>query len=294
MSRRDIFSTLFMSPEASKAKIYMAPTDGGDGTGGGGGGSGPGGSTVAPPVVSSFISTLNTITEGGFIKFTVSVIGVTTSIVITGNGIPSPGLTVQNGVQSSAVVPTSVGDNTYTVTATNSALSTANSSTLTKVIKVLPQPTIISFTSTVSGNNVLLVGTWTPTIDTEARIQYGTNIILNVVSGTTYTVPKPSSDTNYVLQVYNTGGQYFDQRAEKVSALGVSPAITSFSSSNNTVDANTNFTLTPIFNNGTGVISRNKGTFSNNSSSISCLSGVAITTTISETTTFTLKVTATQ
>jgi hypothetical protein len=293
MAKRELFSTLFMSTEASKAKIIMVPDEGGGGSGGSGGGSGPSGGTVAAPIITSIIADKNTITLGGWVKFTVNITNYFTSCIITGNGIAAGGVSVVSGVQSAQITPTSVGALTYTVTAINSNIAAPNSDVETFQITVLVLPQISSFTSTVSGNNVLLVPNWSPTSGTTAKILYGTTTISNVVSGTTYTVPKPTVSTTYTLEVRNEGG-WGDQLSTTVSATALNPTINSFSSSSQTVDANTNFTLTPTFSNGTGVITRSKGTFSNGSASIACSSGTAITTTITETTTFTLKVTATQ
>lgn len=290
MSRRDIFSTLFMSPEASKAKIIMAPTEGDGGTGGGG----PSGGTVAYPRITSIVADKNTITVGGWVKFTVNITNYFTSCIITGNGIPSGGISVVSGVPSEQITPTSTGLQTYTVTVTNANMTTnPKGETKTYDINVLVLPQISSFTSTVSGNNVVLRGVWSPTTGTTAKILYGTTTINNVVSGTDYTVAKPTVSTTYSLEVRNEGG-WGDQISSTVSVTALNPTINSFTASSQTVDANQSFTITPQFTNGTGVITRTKGVFSNNSSSISCTSGTAITTTITETTTFTLKVTATQ
>jgi hypothetical protein len=294
MARRQLFSKYFLDPAHAKAKLIISPID--DGGGGGGGGGGPAGVTPAP-IITSVIADKSQLTIGGFVKFTVNITNSYSSCLITGNGIASPGLSVTNGVQSSAISPTSTGTLTYTITAINAAIASPNSSAMTKEISVLTLPQISAFTATVSGNNVLLVPTFTPSSGTIAKIVYGTTTINNVVSGTTYTVAKPIVETVYTLEVKNEAG-YGDQRTATVTASALNPTISGFTSSSQTVDASTNFTITPTFTNGTGVITRSKlpaftgSGVSNGGLSIACSTGVAITTQITETTTFTLRVTA--
>jgi hypothetical protein len=291
MARKELFSKYFLDPIYAKAKIIIAP----DGSGDGGGGGGPAGGTPAP-IITSVIADKSQLTIGGFVKFTVNITNTYTSCLITGNGIASPGLSVTNGVQSSAITPTSTGTLTYTITAINAAIASPNSSTMTKEISVLSLPQISAFTATISGSNVLLVPTFTPS-SAIAKILYGTTTINNVVSGTTYTVAKPTVETVYTLDVKNEAG-YGAQDTETISASALNPTISGFTSSSQTVDASTNFTITPTFTNGTGAITRSKlpaftgSGVSNNGLTIACSSGVAITTQITETTTFTLRVTA--
>ena len=286
MARREPFNSYFLDPRYAKLKMIMAPTEDP------GGGTGPGG-TVAAPIITSIVPDKSTLTLGGYVKFTVNITNYFNSCKITGNGIAAGGLSVVSGVQSDAITPTTTGLLTYTVVATNSNITSGtNSDTKTYDITVLVLPQISAFTATVSGSSVNLVGTWSPTSGVTAKIIYGTTTINSVVSGTTYTIPKPTVSTTYTLEVKNEAG-WGDQATSTVSVAALNPTIASFTSSSQTVDAGTQFTLTPTFSNGTGVITRTKGTFSNNSASISCTSGVAITTTITETTTFTLKVTGT-
>lgn len=286
MARRQPFGSYFSDPKYAKLKIFPAPGDPGDG-------SGPSGGSTAKPIITSIVPDKSTLTLGGYVKFTVNITNYFTSCKITGNGIAAGGLSVVSGVQSSEITPTTTGLLTYTVVATNSNITSgSNSDTKTYDITVLVVPVINNFSATVSGNNVNLVGSWGPNPGTTAKIMYGTTTINNVVSGTTSTVPKPTVSTTYTLEVANEAGWY-EQATSTVSVAAINPTIASFTSSSQTVDAGTQFTLIPTFSNGTGVITRSKGTFSNNSASISCSSGVAITTTITETTTFTLKVTGT-
>lgn len=286
MTRREPFNSYFLDPKYAKLKIIPAPGDPG-------GGSGPSG-TPAAPIITSIVPDKSTLTLGGYVKFTVNITNYFTSCKITGNGIAAGGLSVVSGVQSDAITPTSTGLLTYTVTATNANITSGtNSDTKTYDITVLVVPVINNFSATVSGSNVNLVGSWGPNPGTTAKIMYGTTTINNAVSGTTYTIPKPTVSTTYTLEVANEAG-WAEQASSTVSVAALNPTIASFTSSSQTVDAGTQFTLTPTFSNGTGVITRSKGTFStNNSASISCSSGVAIQTTITETTTFTLKVTGT-
>ena len=172
---------------------------------------------------------------------------------------------------------------------------------MTKEISVLILPQILAaeagWNYTVSGNNIILAPNFAPTSGAIAKILYGTTTINNVVSGTTYTVAKPTVTTRYTLQVLNEAG-FGDTRHLEVSASALNPTISGFTSSSQTVDASTHFTITPTFTNGTGVITRSKlpaftgSGVSNNGLSIACSTGVAITTQITETTTFTLRVTA--
>jgi len=290
MARKELFSKYFLDPIYAKAKIIIAPDGSGDGSGGGGPAGGP-----PAPIITSVVEDKSQLTIGGFVKFTVNITNAYTSCRITGSGISAPGLSVTNGVQSSAIVPTATGTLTYTITAINAAIAAPNSNTsiMTKEISVLTLPQISAFTATVSGNNVLLVPTFTPSSGTIAKIVYGTTTINNVVSGTTYTVAKPIVETVYTLEVKNEAG-YGDQRTATVTASALNPTISGFTSSSQTVDSGANFQITPTFSNGSGSILRSKGTFTGGGTSISCTSGVAITTQITETTTFTLRVTATQ
>ena len=292
MARKQLFSKYFLDPIYAKAKIMIAP-DGGDGGGGGGGG---GGGATPAPIVTSVIASKTQITKNNeTVQFTVNIFNEYTSCLINGSGISAPGLSVVNGVPSSAVTPTATGTLTYTVTAVNSTIAIPNTGTKTTTISVLAWPTIGSFTATVSGSNVLLVPTFSPTTGITAKIIYGTTTINNVVSGTTYTVAKPTVSTTYTLEVANEAG-VGNQLSQTVPVTALNPNITGFASSSQTVDANTNFTITPSFTNGTGVITRSKGTFGASGTSITsiaCSTGVAITTQITETTTFTLRVTAT-
>jgi hypothetical protein len=290
MARKELFSKYFLDPAEAKAKIIISPVE--DGGGGGGGGGGPTGVTPAP-VILSVTADKNQLTIGGFVKFTVDIFNDYTSCLITGSGISAPGLSVANGVQSAAITPTATGTLTYTITAVNSAIASPNSDQMTKEISVLTLPQISAFTATVSGNNVLLVPTYTPSSGTIAKIVYGTTTINNVVSGTTYTVAKPIVETVYTLEVKNEAG-YGDQRTATVTASALNPTISGFTSSSQTVDSGASFQITPTFSNGSGSITRSKGTFTGGATSIACTSGVAVTTQITETTTFTLRVTATQ
>lgn len=197
MARKELFSKYLLDPVYAKAKLIISPIDGGSG--------GPAGVTPAP-IISSVVADNPQLTIGGTVQFTVNITNNYTSCLITGNGIASPGLSVSNGVQSSAISPTSTGTLTYTITAVNSAIPAPNSSTMTKVINVLPCPQISAFTATVSGNNVLLVPTFSPSSGITAKIFYGPTTINNVVSGTTYTVAKPTVETNYTLDVRNEAG----------------------------------------------------------------------------------------
>ena len=287
MARKELFSKYFLDPIYAKAKIMIAP-DGGDGGGGGGGGS-----ATPAPIVTSVTASKTQITKNNeTVQFTVNIYNEYTSCLINGSGISAPGLSVVNGVPSSPVTPTATGTLTYTVTAVNSAIAAPNTGTKTTTISVLAWPTIGSFTATVSGSNVLLVPTFSPTTGITAKIIYGTTTINNVVSGTTYTVAKPSVSTTYTLEVANEAG-VGNQLSQTVPVTALNPTISGFASSTQTVNENTNFTITPAFTNGTGVITRSKGTFTGGATSIACSTGVAITTQSTETTTFTLRVTAT-
>ena len=287
MARKELFSKYFLDPIYAKAKIMIAP-DGGDGGGGGGGGS-----ATPAPIVQSVTASKTQITKNNeTVQFTVNIHNDYTSCLINGSGISAPGLSVVNGVPSSPVTPTTTGTLTYTVTAVNSAIAAPNTGTKTTTISVLAWPTIGSFTATVSGSNVLLVPTFSPTTGITAKIIYGTTTINNVVSGTTYTVAKPTVSTTYTLEVANEAG-VGNQKSEAVPVTALNPNISGFASSTQTVNENTDFTITPAFTNGTGVITRNKGAFTGGGTSIACSTGVPITTRITETTTFTLRVTAT-
>lgn len=287
MARKELFSKYLLDPIYAKAKIMIAP-DGGDGGGGGGGGS-----ATPAPIVTSVTASKTQITKNNeTVQFTVNIYNEYTSCLINGSGISAPGLSVVNGVPSSPVTPTATGTLTYTVTAVNSAIAAPNTGTKTTTISVLAWPTIGSFTATVSGSNVLLVPTFSPTTGITAKIIYGTTTINNVVSGTTYTVAKPTVSTTYTLEVANEAG-VGNQKSEAVPVTALNPTISGFASSSQTVNGSTDFTITPAFTNGTGVITRSKGTFTGGGTSIACSTGVAITTQITETTTFTLRVTAT-
>ena len=114
----------------------------------------------------------------------------------------------------------------------------------------------------------------------------GTGVItpgnLAVTSGTAVSVT-PSATTTYTLTVTPTSGVAATQTVTvTVSAVIASPSITSFTASPATIAAGASSQLTPVFANGTGVITPGN---------IAVTSGTAVTVTPSANTTYTLTVT---
>ena len=279
MARKELFSKYFLDPIYAKAKIIMSP-DGGD-SGGGSGGGGP-----AAPVFTSISASRLSITNGATITITASFTGYANVLAVSGNGVAGGSVFI-NGSPFS-VTPTSAGTQTYTFTATNS--TTNVTATKTIAIEVLAQPVLASFTAALSGNNVNLNGAWSPTSGITGIVSPG-NIVLT--SGVQTQIAKPSVTTTYRLTITNASGWGDYLESTVTIAVAANPVITSFVASVNTVESGDSFNLTAVFTGGTGVITRNFGTFNNSTQSISCTSNVAIATTIGANTRFTLTVTGT-
>ena len=280
---KQLFSQFFQTPQQKLYKIIMSP-DGGDSGGGSGGG------VPAAPVFTSISASKLSITNGATITITASFTGYANVLAVSGNGVAGGSVFI-NGSPFS-VTPISAGTQTYTFTATNS--TTNVTATTTIAIEVLAQPILSSFTAALSGNFVNLNGAWSPTSGITGIVSPG-NIVLT--SGVQTQIAKPSVTTLYRLTITNASGwgDYSNSLESTVTiAVAANPVINSFLASVNTVDSGASFNLTAVFTGGTGVITRNYGTFSqNNTQSISCTSNVAIPTTIGANTRFTLTVTGT-
>jgi hypothetical protein len=271
---KQLFSQFFLTPQQRLFKVNFVPPN--DDSGG----------TVLPPSFTSISASKLSISLNQSLTITASFTGFANVLSVSGNGV-SNGSVFVNGSPFS-VTPISAGTHTYTFTATNS--NTNVTATKTIAIEVLAQPNVESFNAAASGNFVNLNGTFTPTSGVTAIVSPG-NIVLT--SGVQTQIAKPSVTTTYRLTVTNPAGYGSYLESTVTIAVAANPVITSFVASANTIDSGVSFNLTAVFTGGTGVITRNVGNFSNSTQSISCTSNVAVPTTITANTRFTLTVTGT-
>jgi hypothetical protein len=225
--------------------------------------------TPAAPTIASFAATPATITAGG----TASLTGVFAS----GTGVITPGNLPASSGTAVSVTPTDT--TTYTLTVTNSAGATiTQTATVTVNPVVVTAPTIASFAATpasiTAGGTANLTGVFAN----------GTGVItpgnLAAKSGTAVSV-SPADTTTYTLTVTNSTGATAAQTAT-VTVNAAAPAITSFTAKPATITAGGSASLTGVFAGGTGVITPGN---------LTAKSGMAVSVSPADTTTYTLTVT---
>jgi|GEM_PF-305325 len=222
--------------------------------------------TAAAPSVTSFAANPTAIAPGAT--------SALTAVFTNGVGVVTPGnLPITSGTPVS-VSPTIT--TTYTVTVTNPGGFTA-----AQTAKVTVTPNAPTITSLVANPTTVVAGASTSLTPTFSN---GTGVItpgnIAVTSGSAVTVT-PADTTTYTLTVTNAAGATASQ-AVLVTVTPVAPSITSFSASPAALAVSGPTTLTPIFANGTGIITPGN---------LPAVSGTPVSVSPSNTTTYTLTVT---
>jgi N-acetylneuraminic acid mutarotase len=229
--------------------------------------------TVVPPPVASSLTAKDAFITAGTVTELTPVFSGGTGIVTPGN------LAVTSGV-SITVAPSVT--TTYTLTVTNAAGTVA---TTQSFVSVTPAPIATSLTPNASavtvGNGAQITPIFSNGTATIGITNGGSEISTSVTSGVAINVfPATFPYSEYYLTVTNVLGAKASTSTKIY--LFSAPQATSLTSSEQSISFGTPITLTPVFSNGTGVITPGN---------ISATSGVAITVTPTSTTTYTLTVT---
>ena len=242
---------------------------------------------VAPPVATSLVATLGTITTGGTTTVTPTFSGGTAVIGTTGNG--------SNDLSASATNSTSVStgslsaSKTYTLTVTNAAGDKAYATCAVTVVAAPAATSLLATKDTITTGSTTTV---TPTFSGGTAVigttgNGSSDLSASAISSTGINTGTLSASKTYTLTVTNNAGD------KAYATCGVTvvaaPVANGFTTSAATPAYGTTFTLTPTYMGGTGTITASAGP------SITCpdsgLTSSAITANWFGTRTYTLTVT---
>ena len=201
-----------------------------------------------------------------------------TPVFSNGTGVITPGSI--SATSGTPVTVSPISTTTYTLTVTNTA-SVTDSITASVTVVPLPVATslVLGSATITSGNSTTL----TPTFS-NGTIKIGTSldasdITTSATSGQSLSI-SPTINTTYYMVVTNSLGAV--ARTSVSITVSGSPQATSLTPGTATLVNGNSTTLTPVFSNGTGVITPG---------SISATSGTPVTVSPTSTTTYTLTVT---
>ena len=218
---------------------------------------------VAAPLITSLTRGAASITNGTS----------TTLVPVFSNGTGSINNEVGSVTSGSTYTVSPSSTTTYTLTVTNAANSTATSST---TVTVVPAPVATSLTP---GTSTITAGTSTTLTPVFSN---GTGSI-NTVGAVTSGLPRdvyPESTITYTLTVTNAIGA--TASTNTTVTVVPAPVATSLTAGSTNILRGNSTTLTPVFSNGTGVITPG---------SISATSGTPITVSPTSSTSYALTVT---